>query len=121
MDKSSANYQNYLKLTERVKNEDPAMFEVYKRIDCHFSGESNLDNFDERFNRDDSLLEELKKLISELTLVQPVMRLKLEQAKEKLIKFESQDEWTKFDNFLLLKERFRIQIDLSYCNDQKLG
>ena len=87
------------------------MFEVYKRIDWHFSGESNLEKFDARFNRDDPLLDELNRLISELTLVQPVMRMKLEQAKEKLRQFESQDEWTKFNDFVLLKKRFRIQID----------
>ena len=104
-----------------MKNEDPAVFEVYKRIEWHFSGECSLEKFDETFNRDDLLLDELKKLISELTLVQPIMRMKLEQAKEKLIKFESQDELKKYDDFLLLKKRFRIEIDLSYCNCQTLG
>jgi len=118
---SSANHQNYVELIECVKNEDPAMFEVYKRIAWHFNGDGSLEKFDERFNRDDLLLDELKKLISELTLIEPVMRMKLEQAKEKLIEFESQDEWTKFDNFLLLEKRFRIDINKSYHNDQKLG
>ena len=64
----------------------------------------------------------MKKLISELTLVQPDKRMKLDKAKEKLIEFESQDEWTKFDNFLLLNsKRFRIDINKSYRNDQKQG
>ena len=112
-------------LIKCVENEDPAMFEVYKRIEWHlygdFNGDRSLDKFDERFKRDDPLLDELKKLISELTLVQPDKRMKLEKAKEKLIEFESQDEWTKFDDFLLLKKRFRIYINKSYRNDQKLG
>ena len=88
------------------------MFEVYKRIEWHlygdFNGDRSLDKFDERFKRDDLLLDGLKKLISELTLVQPVMRMKLDQAKEKLMEFESKDEWTKLNNFLLLKKRFRV-------------
>ena len=100
-----------MKLFQCVENEDPAIFEVYKRIDWHFSGEGNLEKFDARFYRDDPLLDELKRLISGLILVQPVMRMKLEQAKEKLKQFESQDEWTEFNNFLLLKKRFRIEID----------
>ena len=90
------------------ENEDPAMFEVYKRIEWHCTQihEYSDEKFYERFNRHDSLFDEMKKLISELTLVQPDKRMKLEKAKEKLIEFESQDELNNFD-FLLLKKRFQ--------------
>ena len=98
------------------ENEDPVMFEVYKRIEWHCTQihEYSDEKFYERFNRHDSLFDKMKKLISELTLVQPDKRMKLEKAKEKLklikeklIEFESQDESNNFD-FLLLKKRFRI-------------
>ena len=91
------------------ENEDPAMFEVYKRIEWHCTqtGDYSPEKFDERFNRHDSLFVEIKKLISELTLVQPDKRMKLEKAKEKLMEFESQDELNNFD-FLLLKKRFHF-------------
>ena len=64
----------------------------------------------------------MKKLISELTLVQPDKRMKLEKAKEKLklikeklIKFESQDELNNFD-FLLLKKRFHFFLFRAHFN-----
>ena len=99
------------------ENEDPAMFEVYKRIEWHCTqiDDYSQEKFDDRFNRHDSLFVEIKKLISELTLVQPDKRMKLEKAEEKLkliekelklIEFESQDELNDFD-FLLLKKRFQ--------------
>ena len=93
------------------ENEDPAMFEVYKRIEWHCTqiDEYSDEKFYERFNRHDSLFDEMKKLISELTLVQPEKRMKLEKAKEKLIEFESQDELNNFD-FLLLKKRFNCHL-----------
>ena len=93
------------------ENEDPAMFEVYKRIEWHCTqiDEYSDEKFYERFNRHDPLFAEMKKLISELTLVQPEKRMKLEKAKEKLIEFESQDELNNFD-FLLLKKRFNCHL-----------
>ena len=98
---------------EYVRNEDPAMFEVYKRIEWHCTEIADYSDkkFDERFNRHNSLFDEIKKLISGLTLVQPDKRMKLEKAKkilkEKLKKFESQEELNYFD-FLLLKKRFHF-------------
>ena len=94
---------------ECCENEDPAMFEVYKRIEwyCTPIHEYSDEKFYKRFNRHDSLFDEMKKLISELTLVQPDKRMKLDKAKEKLIEFELQDELNNFD-FLLLKKRFNF-------------
>ena len=62
----------------------------YKRIEWHCTqtGDYSPEKFDERFNRHDSLFVEMKNLISELTLVQPDKRMKLEKSnkilKEKL-------------------------------------
>ena len=102
------------------ENEDPAMFEVYKRIEWHCTQihEYSDEKFYEIFNRHDSLFDKMKKLISELTLVQPDKRMKLEKAEEKLkliekelklIEFESQAESNNFD-FLLLKKRFNCHL-----------
>ena len=96
------------------------MFEVYKRIEWHCT---QIDEYsDEKFYEHDSLFDEMKKLISELTLVQPDKRMKLEKAKEKLklikeklIKFESQDELNNFD-FLLLKKRFHFFLFRAHFN-----
>ena len=96
---------------ECCEKEEPAMFEVYKRIEWHCT--QTCDYSQEKF--DDSLFDEMKKLISELTLVQPDKRMKLEKAKEKLIEFESQDELNNFD-FLLLKKRFHFFLFRAHFN-----
>ena len=87
------------------------MFEVYKRIEWHYAPIGSLDNFDKRFERDDSLFDKIKNIIKALVLVQPEKRMKLGDAKEKLDEFESnslsEDDLQHFNNFLLLKERFR--------------
>ena len=121
---SSVGRPNYEKLIECVESEDPAMFEVYKRIEWHYAPIDSLDNFDKRFERDDSLFNEIKNLITELVLVQPEKRMKLHKAKAKLDEFESNslsEEYLQhFNNFLLLKESFRSRFCCCSCINYSL-
>ena len=94
---------NWEKLIECVKDKDPAMFKVYKRIGWFYALESgNAEDFDEMFQHDEKVFRDMKNLISDLVLVKPSERMKLIDARRDL----SNLLLSLSDEFLLLKERF---------------
>ena len=98
------------------------MFEVYKRIEWHYDPncDDSPNNFNKKFERDDFLFNEIKSIITELVLVKPEMRMKLYRANERLKELESKslfkNESQYFNDFLLLKERFRTCLYLTISN-----
>ena len=92
-----------------MKAKDPAMFEVYKRIGWHdaFNNKSgNVDDFDDMFKSDEDLFNGLKKIITELVLVEPQKRVKLTEARKQLLELDKLIDYHSSTGYLLLKEGF---------------
>ena len=86
------------------------MFEVYKRIGWHdaFNNKNDVGDFDEMFKSDENLFNGLKKIITELVLVEPEDRVKLTEARKQLLELDKLIDKLKLSStgYLLLKEGF---------------
>ena len=95
-------------LLECVESQNPAMFEVYKRIGWHDALNRNLTNpedLDKMFKLDEKLFEKMKDIISKLVVAKPADRMKLKETREKLVELNSMGVLDAIDDFLLLKQR----------------
>ena len=111
MQNSSPQFLNWKKLKECVerKDENPSMFEVYRRIGLHHDliiNDTSATNIDNKYEADEKLFNKIKEIISELLVVEPANRMKLKSARDKLTELDSKDVLQRVNDFLLLKKRF---------------
>ena len=97
---------NWEQLIKCVESKNPAMFEFYKRIGIHTAGLTSPENLDEMFELDEKLFAKMKDIITKLVKAKPADRMKLKEAREKLVVLNSMvvDEIDE-KKFLLLKRR----------------
>ena len=84
------------------------MFEVYKRIGWHDALNRNLtspENLMNMFELDEKLFAKMKDIITNLVVAKPEDRMKLKEAREKLVALNSMGVLDEIDDFLLLKRR----------------
>ena len=90
------------------------MFEVYKRIGWHDALNRSLigpdsdwtpEDLDKMFELDEKLFAKMKDIITKLVVAKPADRMKLKEAREKLVALNAMGVLNEIADFLLLKRR----------------